>query len=266
MLPKLVVTDLDGTVVRNDFTVSAYTHHVMDRCRKAGIPVVGATGRGPRLTGMSRSQLPSAAYFVLGGGSRVLDLTGDAPVALRDARFPSTALAMLLPGLEERFGPLQMTLEVLDADDAPLWSEDTHWPYPDAITLHTRTELFGVGQVIKAFIQVEPEIGTELIELARKLVGPEVIEVIQAWPGFIEICAPTVDKATGCTVITNLLGIDPSDVIVFGDQLNDVPIFRWAGRRVAVGNAHSELLELADEVIGSNDEDGVAVYLDRLLG
>ncbi|MBB5870931.1 hydroxymethylpyrimidine pyrophosphatase-like HAD family hydrolase [Allocatelliglobosispora scoriae] len=265
MLPKMVVTDLDGTVVRSDFTVSDYTHQVMERCSRAGIPVVGATGRGPRLTGTSRSQLPSAAYFVLGGGSRVLDLTGDAPVTMRDVRFPSSALAALMPGLEERFGPLKVTVEVLDADEAPLWSEDSYWPYPDMITLHTREELFEVGPVIKAFLQVDAEVGGELVDLARKIVAPETIEVIQAWPGFVEICAPNVDKAIGCTLVTDHLGIKPEEVIVFGDQLNDVPIFRWAGHRVAVGNAHPELIELADEVAASNDEDGVAAYLDRLL-
>lgn len=265
MLPKLVVTDLDGTVVRSDFTVSAYTHHVMARCREAGVPVVGATGRGPRLTGISREQLPSASYFVLGGGGRVLDLTEDEPVVLRDARFPSSALAELMPYLEKRFGPLSLTVEVLDGERAPLWSEDDRWPYPDAITVHDRATIFAAGQVIKAFLRVAPEVGANLITVAREVAAPGVIELIQAWPGFVEISPPAVDKATGCTVVTDLLGIDPADVIVFGDQLNDVPAFRWAGRRVAVGNAHPDLLALADDVTGSNDEDGVAVYLDGLL-
>ena len=62
------------------------------------------------------------------------------------------------------------------------------------------------------------------------------------------------------------LGIDASEVLVFGDMPNDVPMFAWAGwRRVAVANAHPDVLALADEVTGTNDEDGVAVWLERML-
>ena len=74
-----------------------------------------------------------------------------------------------------------------------------------------------------------------------------------------------MDKASGLTVVTDLLGIDPADVLVFGDQLNDVASFGWAGRRVAVANGHPTLLAMADEVTASNDADGVAEYLERLF-
>jgi Cof subfamily protein (haloacid dehalogenase superfamily) len=258
--PKLVVTDLDGTIVRSDGTVSARTDAAFDRVRDAGVPIVGATGRGPRLTGMSRGDLPSADYFVLGGGGRVLDLTEDEPVVLRDLRFPGRILAELLPVLEAEFGPLQLTVEALDAENAPLWSEWAQWPYPDPIELRTREDMFAAS-IIKGFLQVAPELGARLTHRAHH---PEV-EIIQAWPGFVEIHPLGVDKATGLTVITELLGIDPADVLVFGDQLNDVPSFAWAGRRVAVANAHPTLLAMADEVTSSNDDDGVAEYLERLF-
>ena len=66
-LPKLVATDLDGTLVRSDDTVSAYTHEVLDRVRAAGIRVVGATGRGPRLTSLTRTDIRDADFLVLAG-------------------------------------------------------------------------------------------------------------------------------------------------------------------------------------------------------
>jgi len=68
-------------------------------------------------------------------------------------------------------------------------------------------------------------------------------------------------------VVATSLGVDPSDVLVFGDMPNDLPMFRWAGfGRVAVANAHPEVRALADEITSSNDDDGVAVYLDAMLG
>jgi hypothetical protein len=259
--PKLVVTDLDGTIVRTDGTVSARTDAAFDLVRDAGVPIVGATGRGPRLTGLSRGDLPGADYFVLGGGGRVLDLTQDEPAVLLDLRFPGTVLAELLPLLEAEFGALQLTVEALDTENAPLWSEWEQWPYPDPIELHGRDEMFAAS-IIKGFLQVAPELGARLTQRVRH---PDV-EIIQAWPGFVEIHPPGVDKASGLTVVTDLLGIDPADVLVFGDQLNDVASFRWAGRRVAVANGHPTLLAMADEVTASNDADGVAEYLERLFG
>jgi Cof subfamily protein (haloacid dehalogenase superfamily) len=259
-LPKLVVTDLDGTIVRIDGTVSARTHQAFQRVRAAGVPVAGATGRGPRLTGLSRGDLPSADYFVLGGGGQVLDLTGPEPKSLLDRRFPGTVLAELLPWLEAEYGPLQLTVETLDTENAPLWSEWNQWPYPDPIEIRPREDMYA-ATIIKAFLQVAPELGARLTERAWH---PDV-EIIQSWPGFVEIHPPGVDKAKGLTVVTELLGVDPADVLFFGDQLNDVPAFGWAGQTVAVANAHPKILALATDVTLSNDDDGVAVYLEKLF-
>jgi hydroxymethylpyrimidine pyrophosphatase-like HAD family hydrolase len=90
--------------------------------------------------------------------------------------------------------------------------------------------------------------------------------VTQAGLDYVEICPAHVDKGTGLAVVAEAVGVDPADVLVFGDMPNDLPMFGWAGwGRVAVANAHPELLAVADDVTLSNDQDGVAVYLDRLL-
>lgn len=256
----LVVTDLDGTIVRSDGTVAARTHQAFERVRAAGVPIAGATGRGPRLTGMSRADLPAADYFVLGGGGRVLDLTGPQPRDLLDRRFPGAVVAELLPRLEAVYGPLELTVEALDTELAPLWSESRQWPYPDPIELHPREDMYA-ATIIKGFLQVAPELGARLTERAWH---PDV-EIIQAWPGFVEIHPPGVDKASGLAVVAERLGIDPGDVLYFGDQLNDVPAFGWAGHRVAVANAHPVLLEMADATTLSNDDDGVAAYLEKVF-
>ncbi|MDQ3504127.1 MAG: Cof-type HAD-IIB family hydrolase, partial [Actinomycetota bacterium] len=60
-------------------------------------------------------------------------------------------------------------------------------------------------------------------------------------------------------------GIDRREVLVFGDMPNDLPMFGWAGRAVAVANAHPDVLAVADDITGTNDDDGFAAYLDRLL-
>ena len=72
-LPKLIATDLDGTLVRSDDTVSAYTHEVLERVRAAGIRLVAATGRGPRLTRLTRDDIRNADFLVLAQGGWVID-------------------------------------------------------------------------------------------------------------------------------------------------------------------------------------------------
>jgi hypothetical protein len=265
-LPKLIATDLDGTVVRSDDTVSAYTHAVLARVRAAGIPVVGATGRGPRLLDLSRRDLPSAGHLVLGGGGRVVDLTNGAPVTLFDRRLAGPAVAALLAGLEAAVGPLTVMVEAVDDPYGSLWGElDPSWPWPDRVTAMPRAEALA-GEVFKAFARADGMPVDGLLQVAQQLVPPEVASVTQAGLGFVEICPPGVDKGTGLAVVASALGVDPKDVLVFGDMPNDIPMFAWAGwGRVAVANAHPGVLMLADEMTLTNDEDGVAVWLDKLL-
>jgi Cof subfamily protein (haloacid dehalogenase superfamily) len=267
-LPKLVATDLDGTLVRSDESVSAYSHEVLAKVKAAGIRIVGATGRGPRLTGLVRTDIPSADYLVLGGGSRVLDVTDPAaPIVLRDERLPGAVVAELLASIERRCGPLSVMVEAGDEAEAPLWGDpDPAWRYPDMVEARVRADCLA-GPVIKGFARHPDHDADALLALARSVVPPDVASITQAGLGYIEICPPGVDKATGLAVVVTTLGVDPDDVLVFGDMPNDLPMFAWAGfGRVAVANAHPSVRAAADEITASNDEDGVARFLDRLLG
>jgi hydroxymethylpyrimidine pyrophosphatase-like HAD family hydrolase len=241
-LPKLIATDLDGTLVRSDDTVSAYTHGVLDRVR-------------------------AADFLVMAGGGWVVDQSDPVgPVVLRDERLPAEVLVRLLADLEAEVGPLTVMVEASDEHDAPLWGDyDESWPYQDRFEARSRAECLSCD-VIKAFARTADHHVDELLAVARRIISPQVATLTQAGLGFIEICPPGVDKATGLTVVAQSLGVDPADVLVFGDMPNDLPMFEWAGwSRVAVANAHPALRAAADEVTLRNDDDGVAVYLDRLL-
>jgi Cof subfamily protein (haloacid dehalogenase superfamily) len=265
-LPKLIATDLDGTIVRSDETVSEYTRAVLDRVKSAGIHIVGATGRGPRLTELVRRDIPAADFLVMGGGSRVLDLRDPVhPLILRDERLSGEVLAEVLIRLEHELGTLSVLIEAGDHHEAPLWGDaDPNWRY-DAVEARVRAECLS-GPVIKGFAR-HPECDVDdLLATAQRLIPPTMATVTQAGLGYIEICPPGVDKATGLMVVATALGVDPGDVLAFGDMPNDLPMFRWAGfGRVAVANAHPQLRALADEITLTNDEDGVAAYLDAML-
>jgi hydroxymethylpyrimidine pyrophosphatase-like HAD family hydrolase len=266
-LPKLVATDLDGTIVRSDDTVGEYTHAVLERVRATGIPVVGVTGRGPRLLALTRRDVPEADYLVLAQGGTVIDLTDRArPVRMRAETVPGVAVQSLLESLEAVTGPLSILVEALDAPDSPLWGEpNPAWRYPDAIERRSRADALA-GPVLKVFAFSPDHSADRLLAIARELVPADGVTVTQAGLGYIEICPPGVTKATGLAVVAACLGVSPEEVLVFGDMPNDLPMFAWAGfGRVAVANAHPEVLAAADEVALGNDAEGVAVYLDRLL-
>jgi Cof subfamily protein (haloacid dehalogenase superfamily) len=263
-LPKLIATDLDGTLVRSDDTVSAYTHEVLDRVRAAGIRIVGATGRGPRLTELTRKDIRSADFLVLAQGGWVIDQAEN--TVLRSATLPGPAVAGVLTALEAEMGPLSVMVEALAHDDAPLWGDfDATWRFPVVVEPRTRAECLS-GDVIKVFARSFEHDVDDLLAVAQRIIPAGVASVTQAGLDYIEICPPNVDKGTGLAVVAEAVGVDPADVLVFGDMPNDLPMFAWAGwSKVAVANAHPSILAAADEVTLTNDEDGVAVYLDRLL-
>ena len=81
--------------------------------------------------------------------------------------------------------------------------------------------------------------------------------------GLVEIVPLGISKATGVEELARPQGITAEDVVAFGDMPNDVPMLRWAGLGVAMGNAHPDAVAAADEVTASNTDDGVARVLER---
>jgi len=264
-LPKLVATDLDGTLVRDDGTVSDYTRTVLDKVREAGVTLVGVTGRGPRILPLCRADLDAAQYLVLAQGGYVVDLTDESVMVMGETWVEGAVIAEAVRLLEQECGPLLVMVEADAAPGAPLWGEPGYrWPYPEPCVERPREEALK-GPVLKAFISSTTLTPYELLIVARRVIPESLCVVTYAGLHGIELCPPGVNKATGLAVVTESLGVDPADVLVFGDMPNDVPMFTWAGHSVAVANAHPELRAVADEVTLSNNEDGVAVYLDRIL-
>jgi len=106
----------------------------------------------------------------------------------------------------------------------------------------------------------------ELLALAVEVLDGQVAVTSSSKEALLEISAPGVTKASALAALAARAGIPAAEVVAFGDMPNDLPMLAWAGRAVAVANAHPEVLAVADEVTASNDEDGVALVLERLVG
>jgi Cof subfamily protein (haloacid dehalogenase superfamily) len=236
---------------------------VLRRVVAAGVPVVGVTGRGPRLREVTARDLPMARYLICAQGGYVLDVVEK--IALSVVRLPADVAREAVKLLEDEVGPVLVTVEAGDEAFAPLHGEIGFvWPFPEPWLEATRDAALH-GDLLKVFVKKPGLDPDEFLGIARRLIPPELCDVTYSGLGFVEICPSGVSKAAGLASVAERLGVEAADVLAFGDMPNDVAMMIWAGHSVAVANAHAEALAVADEVTLSNDEDGVAHYLAHVF-
>jgi Cof subfamily protein (haloacid dehalogenase superfamily) len=273
--PKLVATDLDGTLLNSAGEVSPRTRAAMEACWAAGIPVVGVTGRGPRLLDSVRGALDGRGIAVLAQGGFVVDLELDE--VLRTVGLPREQAAAVIERIETVAGDLIVAVE--DAAEQAQARGGAHgplrvqhgfdWPYPEPAHLLPRHQVLPEGAVLKVFLRSSVLGQDELLARARAVVDPVEAEVTHAGLGFIEVLPPGITKATGLAIALQRYGVGFGDVVVFGDMPNDLPMIDAVadagGRTVAVANAHPAVRAAAAEVTSGHDADGVARYLEAVL-
>ena len=273
--PKVVATDLDGTLLNSAGEVTARTRAALEATWDAGIPVVGVTGRGPRLLDSVRVALDGRGIAVLAQGGFVVDLERDE--VLRTVGLPRDQAAAVIARIEEVAGDLIVAVEdaaeqaeAHGAAGAPLRVQHGfNWPYPEPAHLLPRNEVLPAGPVLKAFLRSSTLGQDELLARAKSVVDPADAEVTHAGLGFIEVLPPGITKATGLAVALERYGVGFGDVLVFGDMPNDLPMIaavsEAGGRAVAVANAHPAVRAATAELTSGHDADGVARYLEAML-
>ena len=273
--PKLVATDLDGTLLDSAGEVSPRTRAALTACWDAGIPVVGVTGRGPRLLVSVRAALAGRGIAVLAQGGYVVDLERNE--VLRTVGLPRTQASAVIETIEAVAGELIVAVEGASEQAAaqagghrPLRVQHGfNWPYPEPADLLPRHSVLPDGPVLKVFLRSATLGQDELLALAEGVVDPVQAEVTHAGLGFIEVLPPGITKASGLAVALERYGVGFGDVLVFGDMPNDLPMIaavtEAGGRAVAVANAHPTVRAAAPELTSGHDVDGVARYLEAVL-
>ncbi|MFG2506121.1 HAD family hydrolase [Streptomyces rubiginosohelvolus] len=260
----LVATDLDGTLLRPDDTVSARSRAALGLASASGARHLIVTGRP--VPGI-RALLADLAYtglVVCGQGTQLYD--ADTGRLLRSVALDREAADTALGKIEAEVGAVFAAVDQDGVDGVTLIEAGYRMPNPTlpAQRVGSREALW-TRPVIKVLVR-HPELGDDaLAAVARGAVG-DLATVTMAGPGTVELAPRGVDKGTGLAAAAELLGIGAERTVAFGDMPNDLPMFAGSGLRVAMGNAHPELRAAADEVTLSNAEDGVAVVLERLFG
>lgn len=258
--PRLVATDLDGTVVRSDGTVSERTRAVLARVEEAGALLVLVTGRPPRWMAPVVAATGHRGLAVCANGALVYDLHREQVV--RHRLLEPDAAAAVVEALRRELPGITFAVERAEGGFAREAGYRTRWPGQDPAVVAPAEQLCTEG-VAKLLARHEGLGADDLLAAARECVGALGTLTHSSTEGLLEISASGVTKATGLAALADERGIEPAEAVAFGDMPNDLPMLAWAGHGVAVANAHPDVLGAADEVTSSNDDDGVAAVLDR---
>jgi hypothetical protein len=258
---RLLASDLDGTLLRSDGTVSSRTRAALDTAAGAGIELIIVTGRPPRWVRPLVDQLGDRGLVICANGASVYDPSRHEVVA-HHGLHPEAA-AEVVRRLKQRWPELSYAVEqVLTFGWDPAYNS-RYQPAPGS--RRAPIEELVREPVTKLLARHPSPAPKDLAEQARELLGALAAVTHSDDPALLEISSPGVHKAATLERLAAERGIGPAEVIAFGDMPNDLQLLGWAGHGVAVANAHPTLLAAADEVTASNDEDGVALVIERVL-
>ncbi|WP_406453582.1 Cof-type HAD-IIB family hydrolase [Streptomyces sp. NBC_00876] len=260
----LVATDLDGTLLRRDDTVSPRSRAALALAAAAGARHLVATGRAVAGARELFARLDYRGLAVCGQGAQLYDAGAGRMVhaVTLDRELADAALGKI----EAQVGRVFAAVDQAGADGRTLIEPGYLLPNP-AMPAHRtryRDELWA-APVIKVLIR-HPELDDDALAAAAGAAVGDLATVALSGPHTVELQPYGVDKGTGVALACEHLGVDPAAGIAFGDMPNDLPMFRRCGYGVAMANAHPDLLAAADEVTLPHEDDGVAVVLERVFG
>ncbi|MBI9113985.1 HAD family hydrolase [Sanguibacter suaedae] len=268
--PRLVATDLDGTLLTSAGTLSPCTRRALRDVEREGIEVVFVTARPPRWLPGLADAVGGHGHIICLNGACVYEVAtravsavhGFDPSGLRaivaDLRGAAPGVALGLEGpdgavLDPGF------LDVDDADDIPGSEGVLVSPVESAL------DAPGAPTVGKLLARHPGLPRAAFLADVLATVGDRALLAHSGAAGLAEMTAPGVTKAAALARWCTTHDVPAADVWAFGDMPNDLPMLRWAGRSFAVANADPEVLAAATDTTSSNDEDGVARVLEALL-
>lgn len=262
---KALFSDIDGTAIRSDHTMSSAVARSFRDCMDRGCTVVLASSRSSQgMMPLVRSNGLEGVWISAYGGGLLVDGCGR---TLAEHGFSRTLALSIVQFVEERFG---------DAAAAGVYTA-RHWyvksrkdpriAREERIVQTTSQEggpeaLEENETVGKILFICRPEATLSVRDALRQRFG--ALHVSTSSDILVEVNAAGISKATAVDDVCSQLGIDPASTAAIGDAANDLPMLDAAGIAIAMGNAVPAVKEKADFVCGTNDEDGVAEACTRL--
>jgi hydroxymethylpyrimidine pyrophosphatase-like HAD family hydrolase len=279
--PRLIATDLDGTLLHDDKTVSDRTVAALAAAERAGVEVFFVTGRPARWMGVVSDHVHGHGLAICANGAAVVDLRNGRrivevrPLSRADALAVVDALRAATPGVtfaversggihyEPDYPPFHLDPGAVVAPVEKLLADSGRADAPAART--TQANPFADQPVLKLLAHHADMDPDAFLVLGRKAAGDRAQFTRSSPSALLEISGLGVSKAGTLAHCCAERGIAPQEVVAFGDMPNDLEMLAWAGTSYAMANAHPDVLAGTARHTVSNEEDGVAVVIERLL-
>lgn len=257
---KGVAIDLDGTLLRSDHLISPAARRSVSEISRRNLPVVLTSGRPPTSVLGIAAELEIDGVMVCSNGALVVGTDGT--IIQSDTLPPA-----VLPGLIA-------LIEAFDDLTAHYFSEHRWLTLRNNESVRREAEILGfapqimssreaIGNINKIMVVGAPDPLQALMTEVHRNVSGLTVNLSKAT--HLEITRSGITKAVGLQFAAARHGLTCRDFVVFGDGDNDVPLFQQCGYGVAMGNASRDLKLIADMIIGTNDEDALAAYLDAVI-
>jgi Cof subfamily protein (haloacid dehalogenase superfamily) len=261
----LIATDLDGTIVRTDGSISARTVAAFEGALERGARMIFATGRPPRWMGDVMDAF-GGGLAICGNGALIYDL--DEGRILEQKLFNEVEARHVIQLLRDALPEVHFAIERIPG----FRREINYQPNFDmGIDLNPVEQIEEVldEPMIKLLARCMPDVisSDEMSAIVTPLVAG-LVEVTHFDPteAVLELTAPGATKGHALAKIAADWGFDQGDVVAFGDNPNDLSMLAWAGRSYAMANAHPLCIEAAKHLAPHVDDDGVAAVLEEIFG
>lgn len=261
---RLIATDLDGTLLRGDGTVSPRTREALVTAAARGAAHIVVTGRSVVWTKDILAGLGHTGLAVCGQGGQVYD--AGAERVLTSVTLDRSLARLAVSKIEAETGAGLLIAAARDGADGgvvvgPGYREQGKGL--PAVRCADAEELWA-APLNKLYIQHPRLDDDELAQAALRVAG-DLVSITVSGRDLVEMLPLGLSKAKGLSIAARRLGVPARETIAFGDMPNDIPMFAWAAHGVAMADAHPELRAVADEITASNEADGIALVLERLL-
>jgi Cof subfamily protein (haloacid dehalogenase superfamily) len=262
--PKLIATDLDGTIVNHDGRISERTVKAFTKARDLGVEVFFVTGRPPRWMPEIREAFGFGSA-ICGNGAMLYDLMGDKVleewlIDLPEQLETVKRLRLAIP--EVSFAVESHSYFHREKAYIPRWDVGL-----DNIGVHTIEEVLK-SPALKMLARCSQQnlSSDEMLDIAlTELDGLVTVTHSNPHDSLLEISALGVSKGATLARMAQRLGITADECVTFGDNPNDFSMLEWAGRSYAMSSGHPDGAKYAKSLAGACEDDGVAIAIEALL-
>lgn len=262
---KLIAIDMDGTLLRSNHTVSEYTKEVLKKAHKEGARIVITTGRP--IQGI-KDYIEELGFFtdedfaICNNGASIYSIKDFSPIY---ANYMDVKYCKDLFILGKELG---VTVEAFNDDFCISSHEYSYFRTAEEVSMPMETkivnnvdEFISYPNMFKIMFVEEDDKVEEAIKHIPEFYF-EKFHLVRSLPQIFEFLNKDCSKGQALTKLCDILKIDLKDIVAFGDAPNDVDMIKFAGTGVAMGNGYQEIKDIADYITDSNDNDGVAKFLD----